>query len=578
MPLSSERRKQLDDIVVKMAEQNAPQEDVQSIVNDFTSKYGEEAPSASEAPKKQGGGVMSFLGSAGKTVGKGLADIVLQPARFIERSGKAIGTLGLSPEEKMKYEEFNAKSGGGLQEKVLGKEYATPAYKNAQEVAGGAIQTAANLATPAIGGVGGLIAQGAAVSGGKSLEEGKDVTEAGTDALIGGAISGATAGLLKGAGKVVEKGVKAVTNDAAREVVKKTFPFLTNISKNDTKWATENAYRVVPKMKAVAEAVKAGEDSGAIESTLRSDLLNTAKNVFSRAKQTAEKNYDDAVKQVVAKNPTAKGSLEAMRGSVRALAKEAGEAVTPDDEFALNALYKTIDNHSDDSVKGFIGLKRKLFPIIERTEQGSPARRLANLMYDEVDQELDRMTKGAMKPINQAYKEFKDAAFEVKPLWSEMAKEDTQRNFVAGLGGQAKTGSMAAIKKLEQMANTGDNLAQEIRATRIAKAMNWEKAPTGSRMRDILISNLIGAPFAAVGGALAGVPGAIVGQGVGAGVGSKLTSPQVLSKYLFEDLTKQGVKLPGEVQQAIGKALQNPQFMQVLIRAIGENTAPQSTE
>ena len=33
--LPDEKRKQLDDIVVKMAKQNAPQQDVQAIVNDF---------------------------------------------------------------------------------------------------------------------------------------------------------------------------------------------------------------------------------------------------------------------------------------------------------------------------------------------------------------------------------------------------------------------------------------------------------------------------------------------------------------------------------------------------------------
>ncbi len=44
MPLSPERRTQLDDIVVNMADQNAPQEDVDLIVNDFISKFGNEQP------------------------------------------------------------------------------------------------------------------------------------------------------------------------------------------------------------------------------------------------------------------------------------------------------------------------------------------------------------------------------------------------------------------------------------------------------------------------------------------------------------------------------------------------------
>jgi len=42
MPLSEQRRGQLDQIVVKMASQNAPKEDVEAIVNDFKSKFGNE--------------------------------------------------------------------------------------------------------------------------------------------------------------------------------------------------------------------------------------------------------------------------------------------------------------------------------------------------------------------------------------------------------------------------------------------------------------------------------------------------------------------------------------------------------
>lgn len=48
MPLNADRRKQLDDIVVKLADQNAPAEDVHAIVADFTSKYGNEQAAPQE--------------------------------------------------------------------------------------------------------------------------------------------------------------------------------------------------------------------------------------------------------------------------------------------------------------------------------------------------------------------------------------------------------------------------------------------------------------------------------------------------------------------------------------------------
>lgn len=58
MPLSTLRRQQLDGIVQKMANQNAPKEEVQAIVNDFKSKYENE-----EQPQQDG-----FLKSMAKTI------------------------------------------------------------------------------------------------------------------------------------------------------------------------------------------------------------------------------------------------------------------------------------------------------------------------------------------------------------------------------------------------------------------------------------------------------------------------------------------------------------------------------
>jgi len=71
MPLTQDRRKQLDDIVVKMAEKKAPKEDVQAVVSDFTSKYGSEeqaAPSPAltqtPTPTKKRGGIAEFAESS----------------------------------------------------------------------------------------------------------------------------------------------------------------------------------------------------------------------------------------------------------------------------------------------------------------------------------------------------------------------------------------------------------------------------------------------------------------------------------------------------------------------------------
>lgn len=65
MPLSTERRAQLDGIVVQMANKNAPKDDVNLIVNDFLGKYeNEQAPSV-EAPRQ---GLLSKAGGLVKDI------------------------------------------------------------------------------------------------------------------------------------------------------------------------------------------------------------------------------------------------------------------------------------------------------------------------------------------------------------------------------------------------------------------------------------------------------------------------------------------------------------------------------
>lgn len=75
MPLSDSRRQQLDGIVVKLGQQNAPKDHVQTIVNDFKSKYeNENTPTSKPGFFQNGGGLESAINTGGKiadaTVGK----------------------------------------------------------------------------------------------------------------------------------------------------------------------------------------------------------------------------------------------------------------------------------------------------------------------------------------------------------------------------------------------------------------------------------------------------------------------------------------------------------------------------
>lgn len=76
MPLSEQRRRQLDEIVVKMANQNAPKEDVVAIVNDFKSKFENEGVSSVQ-PNNPLAPVMSQKPKDGFF--KGLAKSIAKP-------------------------------------------------------------------------------------------------------------------------------------------------------------------------------------------------------------------------------------------------------------------------------------------------------------------------------------------------------------------------------------------------------------------------------------------------------------------------------------------------------------------
>src|SRR5574337_373039 len=120
-----------------------------------------------------------------KSIGKGLLDIVLQPARGIEQLGKFIGTLGLSPEQRKKVDDF---MGPGLQETISGsKEYATPTPTSGKQAAGVALKTAANLSVPFGTSLPSMALQGAAYGAGDALEKDRPMGEVAFDTALGGA-------------------------------------------------------------------------------------------------------------------------------------------------------------------------------------------------------------------------------------------------------------------------------------------------------------------------------------------------------------------------------------------------------
>lgn len=181
------------------------------------------AQSKQEQPKS----AMGMIGSALGSVGRGIADIALQPARFIEQAGKGIGIKASELVQGRKFtdEELNKINnfgGKGLQESVAEKiapsvasQYNTDAYKTTGEAVGGAIQAAANLATPFVGGAPKTAIQSGALSFGGALERGESLGDSTTQGLIG---AGTGFALSKASDFIGDKLSKVGTSKAASTV------------------------------------------------------------------------------------------------------------------------------------------------------------------------------------------------------------------------------------------------------------------------------------------------------------------------------------------------------------------------
>lgn len=509
-----------------------------------------------------------LLGGAAKAVG----EIALQPARFIERAGKALGTIGMDEEQKKRVDDF---MGPGIQEKVLGKGYETPTYQNAQQVAGGAIQAAANLATPFVGGVGAMAAQGGAQSFGKALEEDKTIGEAALSGVVGAGTSAAIGGGMKLFGGLVGKGKDAI-KEALKPLAKKIAPRATGLSKKEIAMAFDEFPEVTAEKLKILEDAATPEDAQRI---LKTSLLKNVRGVAERGKAAAETQFDDALNAVKAEFPDVQGDLTSVYKSARSKLRGA-VSFSGDEREALEGVTTTLRNHRDGSIDGMRALLRDLWSAVERTDQGTPARRIATETWNDVrgelsrvtSKEVDGVTKSALDDAFSKYGKFKENWLELKPVWSENMSEDTSRNFVANLSSSNKTASRDAIKYLEDIAGIQGAVDPEITIHRLAQYLMKNEKVTGSRTGDILLGFGVPAAGALAGGAIGGVVGGEQGKNVGAFIGgiagAKTLAPAAISKILLTELKGSGVATTNAFRQKLGKMLADPKTAQVLLRML----------
>lgn len=254
---------------------------------------------------------LGMVGGAVGTIGRGIADLALQPARFVEQAGKGLGikALEISKGRKLSEEEVNKINnygGPGLQESVanavapsVASQYNTDSYKTVGEAVGGAIQAAANLATPFVGGgVAKNVIQGMALSGGSSLERGDSAGDVLKNTAIGGTVSGV---LAKGSQMVGDKFGKANIADDMSSAVSRA----------------AKTYGIDDASNAVSKAGKVTSSDSIV-----SPVIAKAEKVANR------RGIDERATQLIAESagsPKEIGLLKKMQN----IAKEASKTLTP---------------------------------------------------------------------------------------------------------------------------------------------------------------------------------------------------------------------------------------------------------
>lgn len=508
----------------------------------------------------------SFL----ETAGKGLLEMALQPARFLERAGKGIGMIGLSPEQKAKAEEF---MGPGLQERVGGKEYATPAYTNVKQAYGGAIQAGANLASPFFMTPAGMGVQGALLGGGKALEEGKEGADVATEAAIGGAAGYGLGKASQMAGGIIGKG-KDYLVQQFRPIVKKIAPSLTGVSKGELNIAFEQ----VPDITAEKlKTMSSFENPADARAALQEQALNKTREVISNAKKAEQDAFEASINEAKNKFPEARADIQSVYDTVQKKVKDYGIPVGTEAREALNTVLDTIRKSAssyEPNIDGVRTLSRDLWSIVDQTEEGTPAHAAAVEAWGELRKQLSSMTNKELDPAMERYAIFKANEKNLKPAWSQRGDQNQARTFVSNLESSAKSASRESLKALEEAAGMTGHATNDVTINRLMSKLAKSEKVTGSRLVDILLAGTIFSGAGAVGEAVGGEKGKIVGQTIGALGGARILAPDIISKILLSGMETSGQPVTNEIRQAIGKIVSDPKTAQALRNALLQ--APQS--
>ena len=506
-----------------------------------------------------------------KSIGKGILDIALQPARGLEQLGKYLGTLGLSPEQRKKVDDF---LGPGFQETVSGsKEYATPTPTSGKQAAGIALKSAANLSVPFGTSLPAMALQGAAYAGGEALEKDRPASEVAFDAAMGGVGSAALGSLLNVGGAVIGRGFKAAAPEiskAFKGVADKLGPMLTGTSRKEFDMAFKDAPHILLDY---LNVVKDAGTPAEAEGILQNRLVENVRSVVKKATGVEGTAFKDSVDLFNKNHPDVTVDIHAVGNRLLDKMPQFGLPRNADEEFALNQIQKIIQKPREYTVNGARTLLQDLWSFADGLDAGSPAERLAKEAWADVRQELSKATSavdgGAFDAAMARYAKFKETTDQLKQLNS--SNEDTVRSFVRNLSGTNKTASREALIDLQKMAGVDEGI-DSIDVYRLMKKLAADGKVTGSRVQDVLISGGAVAGLGAL-GALFGPAGAGLGHTLGVLLAAKTLAPSTITSVMLSEMKAAGIPVTNEIRKALEQAIKNPAVRQGLINAATEGVS-----
>jgi hypothetical protein len=508
-----------------------------------------------------------------KSIGRGIADIALQPARALEQIGKFFGTLGLSEEQKKRVDEF---MGPGIQERAFGETYATPTPKDARQTAGIALKAGANLATPFTTSIPGMALQGAAAAGGTALEEGRSNMSVAGEALFGAGASALLGKLINTGGAVVGRGFAGAKNEIAqslRPIADKIGPTLTGTTRKEFDMAFKEAPHIFVDY---LNTIKGAPTLADAEGLLQNRLLTNVREVVKSATKTEGDAFETAIKSFNEAHPDVRVDVHAVANRLKAEMPAFGRPRNADEKFALEEVQKIIQEPREYTVDGTRTLLQDLYSFADGLETGSPAERLAMKAWKDVRDELTKAASATgdntLDDAMARYSEFKELQQQLRPV--NAANEDTARSFVRNLAGTNKTASREALVRMGEIAENGEAIPA-IDVYRLMSRLTATGKLTGSRVQDIMVGGGAVAGAQALGSMIAGPPGAALGTVLGTAAAGRALAPSTVTDIMLSNLRSAGIKPTSAVRQALEKIINDPTWRQGILNALQGQNEPQ---